>query len=178
MKIDFKEYQTLTHNQSIEILNIRNLDYIRKNMVTNELISLHNHLRWIESLQNNSEKKYFALLYNDEVIGSCSWVEEENRFTWGIFFKNGTNPIITSVCGYLFLEHCFVNDDISRLDSLVKKENSIAFQFNKNFGFELYKEEEEYFYLKLDKEKWEKNKKSRLIKSIQKYLDKIKYQFS
>ncbi len=49
MKIVFKEYSSLSKIQSQEILDIRNLDYIRKNMITNEIISLQNHLKWIEN---------------------------------------------------------------------------------------------------------------------------------
>ena len=124
------------------------------------------------------DKKYFVVICENEIFGSCSWVKEKNEFTWGIFFKDGVNPIISSVCVYLFLENCFFNEEINILGSLVKKENSGAFSFNKNFGFKIYKEDEEYFYLKLEKESWENNKNSRLIKSIKKYLDKIEYQFS
>jgi len=178
MKIVFKNYSTLNEQESFEILNIRNKDFIRKNMITNEIISLENHTKWINSLKNNLDKKYFAIICENEVMGSCSWVKEKDEFTWGIFFKEEVNPIISSCCAYLFLENCFFYDKIEKLGSLVKKENTIAFSFNKNFGFELYKEDEDYFYLKLEKEDWENNKNSRLIKSIKKYLDKIEYQFS
>ena len=178
MKIVFKEYSSLSKTQSQEILDIRNLDYIRKNMITNEIISLQNHLKWIESLKTNLEKKYFAVICENEVLGSCSWVKEEkNTFTWGIFFKDGVNPIISSCCAYLFLEDCFFNDKIERLGSLVRKENSMAFSFNKNFGFKIYKENEEYFYLELEKQKWENRKNSKLLKPIKNYLDKIDYEF-
>lgn len=81
------------------------------------------------------------------------------------------------LCLPFFLENCFLNDDIEKLTSLVKKENIIAFGFNKNFGFELYKEDEEYFYLELEKQKWENRKNSKLLKPIKNYLDKINYEF-
>ena len=177
MKIVFKNYSTLNEQESFEILNIRNKDFIRKNMITNEIISLENHTKWINSLKNNLDKKYFAVLCENEVLGSCSWVKEKNEFTWGIFFKEEVNPIISSCCTYLFLENCFFNDKIEKLGSLVKKENSIAFSFNKNFGFELYKEDEEYFYLELEKQKWENRKNSKLLKPIKNYLDKIDFEF-
>ena len=177
MKIVFKNYSTLNEQESFEILNIRNKDFIRKNMITNEIISLENHTKWTNSLKNNLDKKYFAVLCENEVIGSCSWVKKKDEFTWGIFFKEEVNPIILSCCAYLFLENCFFNDKIEKLGSLVKKENSIAFSFNKNFGFELYKEDENYFYLELEKQKWENRKNSKLLKPIKNYLDKIDFEF-
>ena len=177
MKIVFKNYSILNEQESFEILNIRNKDFIRKNMITNEIINLENHIKWINSLKNNLDKKYFAVLCENEVLGSCSWVKEKDEFTWGIFFKEEINPIISSSCTYLFLENCFFNDKIEKLGSLVKKENSIAFSFNKNFGFELYKEDEDGFYLELEKQKWENRKNSKLLKPIKNYLDKIDYEF-
>lgn len=177
MKIVFKNYSTLNEQESFEILNIRNKDFIRKNMITDEIINLENHTKWINSLKNNLDKKYFAVLCENEVLGSCSWVKEKDEFTWGIFFKEEVNPIISSCCTYLFLENCFFNNKIEKLGSLVKKENSIAFSFNKNFGFELYKEDENYFYLELEKQKWENRKNSKLLKPIKNYLDKIDYEF-
>lgn len=177
MKIVFKNYSILNEQESFEILNIRNKDFIRKNMITNEIINLENHTKWINSLKNNLDKKYFAVFSENEVLGSCSWVKEKDEFTWGIFFKEEVNPIILSCCAYLFLENCFFNDKIEKLGSLVKKENSIAFSFNKNFGFELYKEDENYFYLELEKQKWENRKNSKLLKPIKNYLDKIDYEF-
>ena len=107
MKIVFKNYSVINEQESFEILNIRNKDFIRKNMITNEIISLENHTKWINSLKNNSDKKYFAVICENEVIGSFSWVKEKDEFTWGIFFKEEVNPIISSCCAYLFLENCF-----------------------------------------------------------------------
>ena len=40
MKIVFKDYSTLNEQESFEILNIRNKDFIRKNMITNEIINI------------------------------------------------------------------------------------------------------------------------------------------
>lgn len=86
MKIVFKNYSILNEQESFEILNIRNKDFIRKNMITNEIINLENHIKWINSLKNNLDKKYFAVLCENEVLGSCSWVKEKDEFTWGNIF--------------------------------------------------------------------------------------------
>ena len=58
-----------------------------------------------------------------------------------------------------------------------KIKNIQALNFNKNFGFEIFKEDEDFFYLKLSKEIWENSKKSRLLKPIKRYLDKIEHYF-
>ena len=177
MEIIFKDYSTLNKEESLEILKIRNTDFIRKNMINNELINFENHAKWINTLRDNSEKKYFAVICDELVCGSCSLVKENENFTWGIFFKTGINPVISSLCAYLFIENSFLSPDIKKIGSLVKKDNRSAYRFNKNLGFELYKEDEKYFYLELRELKWENSKNSKLLKPIKNYLDKIEYEF-
>ena len=72
---------------------------------------------------------------------------------------------------FLFLNVC------EELYSYVKKENLKAVSFNKSFGFKVYKEDEDCFYLELEKQKWENRKNSKLLKPIKNYLDKIDYEF-
>lgn len=178
MKIVFKEYSVLDEKESFEILEIRNLDYIRKNMINDEIISLENHLNWIKSLKNNLNKVYFAVIYDDKIVGSCSFVKEKDlSHTWGIYFKSDTNPIISSLSSYLFLEYLFFDLKIEEIYSLVKVENVLAYKFNLNFGFTTYLEDEKFYHLKLNKDHWENSKKNRFLISLKKYLDKIDYKF-
>lgn len=176
MRILFKDYKNLTHEESITILTLRNEENIRKNMIDNQIIELSSHIKFINSLKDNSNKNYFAIICNEEVLGSLSFVKDDKNISWGVFFKNDTNPFITSFATFLFLEYLFANIS-NKIFSLIKKENSKALNFNKNFGFEVYKEDENIFYLELKKCHWESHKNSKLLKPIKNYLDKIEYSF-
>ena len=175
MNLIFKDYTKLDEKELVSILELRNQKKIREYMINNEIISLENHLNWIESLKKSTDKKYFSVSLEKEIIGSLSYVNDNQKISWGVFFKENINPFVTSSSTFIFLSYVF---EISQtIYSYVKKENLNAFNFNKNFGFKIYDEDENYFYLKLEKEEWENRKNSKLLKPIKNYLDKIDYEF-
>lgn len=176
MKIFFKDFVFLNSSEKQEILSLRNQNYIRENMINSDIISLENHISFINSLKDEPNKKYFAIYVENELIGSLNFVKNE-ELSWGIYFKNETNPILKVVCTYLFLNFVFENFE-EDINSFVKKTNTKAFGFNKNFGFETFREDGVYFYLKLSKSAWENHKNKKIIKPIQKYLAKIEYYFT
>ena len=176
LKIIFKDFTFLSDDEKKEVLELRNKKNIRENMTNSEIISLENHFNFINSLKDSSNKKYFAIFSQDELLGSLNFIKNE-ELSWGLYFKDSSSPILKSVSTYIFLEFIFkqFDDDIN---SSVKKNNIQALNFNKSFGFDIFKENNEYFYLILSKQTWENHKNSKLIKPIKKYLDKIDYEFN
>ncbi|OCL87491.1 hypothetical protein AAX26_00576 [Aliarcobacter thereius] len=175
MKLVFKNFIYLSVLEKKDILELRNKEYVRENMINNEPISLENHILFIESLKENKNKTYFAIFFDNQLIGSLNIIKNE-ELTWGLYFKEEANPIIKSCATYLFLDFIFSKFN-ENINSFVKRKNIQALNFNKNFGFEVFKEDEEYYYLKLSKELWKDKKDSKIIKPIKRYLDKIEYYF-
>ena len=175
LKIVFKNFIFLNDIEKKDILELRNKEYVRENMINSEPISLENHILFIESLKENKNKTYFAIFFDNQLIGSLNIIKNE-ELIWGLYFKEDANPIIKSCVTYLFLDFIFkkFNEDIN---SFVKIKNIQALNFNKNFGFETFKEDENYYYLKLSKELWKEKKNSNIIKPVKRYLDKIEYYF-
>lgn len=175
MKIVFKDFIFLNDIEIKDILELRNKRYIRENMKAKQIISFEKHINFVNSLKNIANKKYFAIFCENELLGSVNFINEED-IIWGLYFKDGINPILKSCLTYIFLDFLFkyLQKDIN---SFVKKINLQALNFNKNFGFKFFKEDEEYIYLRLSSKNWENHKNSRLLKPIKKYLDKIEYEF-
>lgn len=175
MKLLFKNFTLLTLDENKELLEIRNSDYVRFNMENMQEIKLENHLIFIKSLKND-DNLYFAVILDSEIIGAIYINKKNGKVFFGVYFKSDINPFISSSSTFIFFDYIFFN--ISKtLFSYIKKQNLKAFYFNKNFGFELYKEDENYFYLELGKQKWENRKNSKLLKPIKNYLDKIDFEF-
>ena len=175
MKIIFKKFTLLSLEENQNLLEIRNSDYVRFHMENSNKIEYKDHLQFIEKLKNSSSI-YFSVILDSQIIGAV-YVNQINGNNYlGLYFKEEINPLISSISTFLFLDYIFLNI-YQNLQSFVKKENSMAFSFNKNFGFELYKEDENYFYLELEKQKWENRKNSKLLKPIKNYLDKIDFEF-
>lgn len=175
MTLTLKDYVKLNQKELIEILHIRNENYIKENMINVQTIGIEEHLSWVKSLKNQNYMKYFAVFSENEIIGSLSFVIREKKLNWGVFFKEKTNPFLSSASTFIFLEYLFLNQ--TQIYSCVKKRNMKALNFNKNFGFKIYAEDEDYYYLNLRDSFWQEHKKTRLLKPIKNYLDKIKYHF-
>ena len=56
MKIVFKNFIFLNDIEKKDILELRNKEYVRENMINSEPISLENHIVFIESLKNKTGK--------------------------------------------------------------------------------------------------------------------------
>ena len=168
------EFENIPRKGDKVVLSRNIAEYVRENMINSEPISLENHILFIESLKNKN-KTYFAIFFDNQLIGSLNITKNE-ELIWGLYFKEEANPIIKSCVTYLFLDFIFskFSEDVN---SFVKIKNIQALNFNKNFGFEIFKEDEEYFYLKLSKELWKEKKNSNIIKPVKRYLDKIEYYF-
>lgn len=176
MSLIFKDYAKLNEKELMDILHLRNQKGIRENMINSDIISFEDHKNWVKSLHSQIDKKYFAIISEKEILGSLSFVTENEKTNWGVFFKEEVSPFISSASTFIFLEYLFSNK-LKEISSCVKKTNLKALSFNKNFGFRIYEEDEDYYYLNLKNSFWEEYKKSRLLKPIKNYLDKIEYHF-
>ena len=178
MILKFKNFINLYEEEKIDILEIRNSKYIRENMSNDNIIEKDSHFNWIENLVNDQNSKYFAIFFDNKLQGSVYFnINQQNECFWGIYLDERSSAIISSLSAYIFLEFIINTMSIEKIFSSVKKNNSQALNFNKNFGFEIFKEDEEYFYLKLSKELWKEKKNSNIIKPVKRYLDKIEYYF-
>lgn len=180
MNLLFKNYSLLTIQEQKELLKVRNLEYIRQQMKSPNIISLDSHLKWIENLESNQNSLYYAVIYNDKIIGGLSLVDIEYKKTYGnfgVFFIKQTSAFISSVATYLVLDRIFNLFEIKLINSEVKKTNSEAYKFNKSFGFIQDKQNsnDDFYHLSLDFDKW--NNTSKLIKTIKKVAEKTQYTF-
>ncbi len=176
MNLIFKRYETLTKEETLKILDLRNKDYVRKNMTNDKIITTQNHLKWVNTLSNDNSKEYFALILNNEIVGACYWIKEDEKVFWGIFSKENLNPIVTSTSAYLFLDYLFTKKEFETVESYVKKTNQKAYNFTKSLGFTQVFEDEEFYYFSLDCKKWQ-NDEIKAISVIKRYLVKIEHSF-
>ena len=180
MKLTFKNFIKLTRKEHEKILSLRNADYIRNNMKTKNIIKIENHMHWIDKLKYDNSNKYYAVYRDDEIVGAI-YIKDidynKNKSTWGIYFKKNINPLISSVSAYCIIDKIFNELNLNILDSEVKKNNISAYKFNLSLGFKVYGENiekaEEYYLMKIDKQKWIQYKNSKRFLRFSKILKKI-----
>ena len=137
-KIKFKNFVDLSKEEALQVLGYRNMPEIRKNMLTQEIITRENHFQFIRNLNEDSSKRYFGVLYCNSVIGAVSLVdidEQKKSASWGFYI--GEKPIkgIGSIVEYLFIEFVFNILNFNHLFCEVFEENVSVIKLHRRFGF-------------------------------------------
>jgi len=164
----FKDYRILTEHEHINLLKIRNEKEIRAVSLFSKEILLDEHLKWVSSLKDY----YFALFIDEKIVGGLYFKADKNVVKeWGLFFSKETNPLISILSTYIFIEYMFKKFD--KLYSEVLVNNSQALKFNEMFGIKVYYKDEKSYKLSISKQQWEKKD----LKFIKNRVSNIKYKF-
>ena len=184
MKIVLKNYILLDEQENINLLEIRNHADMRRNMLSQDIILLENHLSWLNLLKESETSFYYAVCIDDELFGGIyiTGIDYKKSIaSWGVFFKSGINPLIPSITTFLLIDRIFNTLNIKTLNLEVNKLNINAYNFDLNFGFKVYDELEDgdnsYHLMTMNKEYWNNNKNIGLPRVIEKRIKKIEYKF-
>ncbi len=107
--IQFKSFTDLSEIEKHEILEWRNHESVRSMMISKDLISYDNHIKFLEKLTKSDDKAYWIAIYKNQKIGVVDLynIDPQKAF-WGYYL----NPdFIGSAYGilleYLILEIAF-----------------------------------------------------------------------
>ena len=144
---DIINYIDCTHEQSLEILNLRNLDDVRKWMVNPETISEENHFKFVESLKGNTNRLYFAIYREGLLVGTYNLTkEEEGVWERGII----ANPEIQGKRETAKWEHQILanlpNHGIKAVTAKVKQNNLRSIRYHQKLGYREQSRDNEYIY--------------------------------
>lgn len=133
----FVNYIDCSDKTKLEILSCRNLPEVSKWMKNSETISIENHLSFIDTLSNNTDKLYFAILKDDSYIGSIYIIRDENdNLERGIFIHpkyQGTG--LSSKIEHAFSEQLKLAG-VVRLYAEVALTNHKSIAFHEKLGYE------------------------------------------
>jgi UDP-4-amino-4,6-dideoxy-N-acetyl-beta-L-altrosamine N-acetyltransferase len=163
-------FVSLTPDELKEILEWRNNESVRKQMFTNEEISLEQHLSFVNSLTDSQDKLYFKVQWKNQSIGVIDYYDiNQTSAFWGFYL----NPsLIGSAWGiyleYIVLEYAF---EILQLDELYcesLKSNSSVIKIHTFFHFITYNVNDNIVFMKITNDIWRANKEK--IKPLVKIL--------
>ncbi|MEA1955356.1 MAG: UDP-4-amino-4,6-dideoxy-N-acetyl-beta-L-altrosamine N-acetyltransferase [Campylobacterota bacterium] len=181
MNLVFKNFINLSKDEHIKLLNIRNSDHVRVQTKSTNIVTLDNHLVWIEKLKLDKSNIYYAVKLNNDIVGSISIISinhDKLSCSWGIYFKQKINPIVSSISTYIIIDKIFNQLNMLKLNLEVMKENNSAYKFDLGFGFKVYKEDSKYYFMSMDYDDWDKNKNVSFLKLIKNKVNKIDYTFT
>lgn len=178
MKLDFVNYTKLSLEEHIQLLEIRNQEYVRKNMKNDKIIKLQDHLSWIKVLKEDHTKIYYAIFSEGRLVGGINITDIDlysKTSSWGLFMQNNLNPMIPTMSTYLIIEKIFNELCLDNLNLEVNKQNMNAYKFDKNFGFidngEYINGGNAYYLMTMNKTAWESNKTKGLLKIVKTKLN-------
>ncbi len=151
----------------------RNAQFVRKNMLFNGEITPKMQEEWYDNLDDTNV--YLMIQHQSNQIGIIHVKEidwERRTGEAGIFVGNQDYlksyiPMLAIVC----MMDCFLNDfSFKALRAKVKSGNIEVLNFNYSLGYELIKEEEEYYDLMVSRELYSQARKkfSNVLSSFEK----------
>ena len=176
----FKNYKGLTKSEHKILLEIRNTNYVRMHTKSLNIITLNEHLIWVNELKASNKNIYYAIQYENIIIGSISIINidyENKSCFWGLYFKKNINPFISSISSYIIIDKVFEDMKFNILNLEVSKENIAAYNFDISFGFDVYDENDKYFYMLMSSKSWKNNKNKKILKIINNKIKSINYEF-
>ena len=106
-------------------------------MIDNSIISIEDHLSFIDNLENDVSKYYYAVIKDKYILGSIyvvNWNSKDRTCEWGCFL----NPKFFGLglkLGYLFIRLIFNYFSALGIYANVMNDNIGAIQLNKTIGF-------------------------------------------
>lgn len=136
----FKDIITVNQDLQLAVRDWRNHQDIRKNMYTDEIITIEQHQAWLNTLKSNLKTKVY-IAYKDALpigIVSISNINTVHKNADWAFYLN---PEYLSAKGlgtlmeYHFLNYIFDNFNIEKLNCEVLEINPSVITLHKKFGF-------------------------------------------
>jgi len=145
----YTKFQDLSLDEKKEVLKWRNHPEIRKYMYNKKLISLKEHLQFIESLKENKNKIYLKI----EDLGVVNFLIKNDLVEIGIH-KNPNKQKVGKVLMEFALKYAFEVLHAKKSVLFVYENNKKAINLYKKFGFKIVDKKDNLIKMELRYENW------------------------
>ncbi len=158
----------------------RNSDAIRNKMIYREYITSEMQKKWFQTIEKSYHHSYYIINVEGKDIGLLNQknFRVPGKMTEsGIFIVNNQYKIsyIPVIASLTLIEGAFFAMGETESFVRVLKNNHEAFQYNLSLGYQIYKEEDEFYILKMTPETF-LNKTKKLRKSIHNLYGKSNFE--
>lgn len=144
-------YVDCTKEQQREILALRNLDDVRKWMVSPDMISEEDHFRFVESLHGNENRLYFAIYKDGALMGTYNLTNEgEGVWERGIIAKpamQGKGETAKWECQII---NSLPQHGVKTLSAKVKQDNQRSIRYHEKLGYQEQSRDDKFIYYRLN----------------------------
>ncbi len=162
-----------------QLLTWRNQEFVRKNMMDDDIISMENHEKYLERLRATDEQRVFIAFFDNEPVAVMTFRFNEGNIESGsyIIHEEDLNKGFGVITGYARFEYIFDKLPNGKMQTIILEHNKKNINLQRNFGCVLEGTEtivksdgteEKAFVYTMTKEQWEKqrDKIQRLISRI------------
>lgn len=181
-KISFIDILNLGDQYKNNLREWRNQDFVRQKMFNDKIISLDEHIRFLECLKENESKKIFVCFCNMEPFAILQYdVCADNSMEFGYYLinKKWIDGGFGIVLEYAILNYGFYKLKVDKIFCRTLKINTKIIALHKKFGFQsenkkilLNDEYKDICYQTILIENWKEKKES--IEKIIKYFIPLK----
>jgi UDP-4-amino-4,6-dideoxy-N-acetyl-beta-L-altrosamine N-acetyltransferase len=159
--IRFKKF---SHDIALSILEIRNQDHIRKNMINDQIIKFDDHINWLKNSIIEKKNIFYLIYIKNKVSGLVRFIIHKNKAEWSFYLDKNCKNVYGAYIEYLAIEKIFKNKKIDTLECQVLSFNSRILSLHEKFGFMITRVEKnilhrnntniDIFFLINDKKIW------------------------
>ncbi len=144
------DYPTMTSSQSFKTWKCRNLQQIRQWMTNQAPFSFDMHSKFLSGLSEDSSKLYYSFFDEEIFVGSYDFVDikDGESAERGLFVNPEYQGQNVATMMELFLDGEIVKRGVKVLLAEVLKNNIRSYRFHLKLGYTVYKEDDNYFFLK------------------------------
>lgn len=142
-------YTDMTLCESRKVWEVRNLLEIRKCMIQSEPFSFESHQCFVRSLRTNTTKLYYAIFKNDELVGSYDFVgiRDGESAEHGLYINPAYHGKGFATTIEYMMDGYICERGVTRILAEVLKSNPTSYYYHIKVGYEVYQEDEKYYYL-------------------------------
>lgn len=135
MRVQLLDFTTLDKEQLSMVLEWRNHIDVRHWMLSDDEISMENHLQFVESLKNRGDKRYFLVQREDGYIGVIDFTDiTQNSAEIGIYANLQMRGVGEALM-HALIEYGFSTLGVKMLVATVFTDNERAKHLYKKFDF-------------------------------------------
>lgn len=138
-KVEFKNVLYLSEEYKYKIREWRNQDFVRNNMINRNIISLDEHVKFLQNLELNSFKEMYLAFYDNVpfAILQLDFSEDNQIMELGYYLIDSENLGcgLGVILNYASLKYAFERRNVKKIVGRVLSFNRSALRLNTKMGF-------------------------------------------
>ena len=133
--IKLTRFKKFSQDIALSILEIRNDDNVRKNMINDHLIKPDDHISWLKNNIINVKNIFYIVYIKNEISGLIRFIINDEKAEWSYYLNKNCKNIYGAFVEYIAIEKIFDMKGVHELECQVLSFNNKVLSLHQKFGF-------------------------------------------